>query len=174
MSALPNLVLVGFMGSGKTCVGRIAAAELGLKFVDLDHVIEEREGTTISRIFAERGETAFRDLESALAEEFSRQEGQCIATGGGIVLRPVNLECLGAKGVVVHLHVTPDCAWARARGHSHRPLVAGPDGEARLRDLLAKRQPLYDAIPLSVEGSNRPPRDVAADVVRVYRRRLEG
>ena len=172
MSAPPNLVLVGFMGSGKTCVGRIAAAELGLRFVDLDHLIEQQEGMTISRIFETKGEEEFRRIESEVAEESARATGHLIATGGGIVLRPVNLERLGATGVVVHLHVTPECAWERARGHSHRPLVAGPDGEARLRELLAKRQPLYDAIPLSVDGSNRPPRDVAADVVRIYRRRL--
>lgn len=174
MSAPPNLVLVGFMGSGKSCVGRIAAAELGLRFADLDHVIEQREGMSISRIFETKGEEEFRRIESEVAEAASRESGQVLATGGGIVLRPVNLQRLGATGVVVHLSVTAECAWSRVRGHSHRPLVAGPEGEARVRELLAKRQPLYDAIPLSVEGSNRPPRDVAADVVRIYRRRLGG
>ena len=174
MSVLPNLVLVGFMGSGKTCVGRIAAVELGMSFVDFDHVIEQQEGMTISRIFETRGEEEFRRIESEVAEEAARISGQVLATGGGIVLRPVNLERLGATGVVVHLRVTPECAWERTRGHSHRPLVAGADGEVRLRTLLAQRQPFYDAISLSVDGSNRPSRDVAADVVRIYRRRLNG
>ncbi|MCC7517889.1 MAG: shikimate kinase [Verrucomicrobiae bacterium] len=173
MDTRPNLVLVGFMGSGKSSVGRLAAADLGLRFVDLDHEIEQREGATITRIFETCGEEEFRRIESKVATEVAERRGQVIATGGGIVLRPVNLERLGVAGVIVHLHVTPECAWARARGHGHRPLVAGPDGEARLRELFAKRQPLYDAIPLSVEGSNRPPRAVAADVVRVYRRRVD-
>ncbi len=174
MSVSLNLVLVGFMGSGKTCVGRIAAVELGLRFVDLDHMIEQREGMTISRIFETRGEGEFRRIESEVAEEVSRVSGQVLATGGGIVLHSVNLDRLSATGVVVHLRVTPECAWERTRGHGHRPLVAGLEGEARLRELLAKRQPLYDAIPLSVDGANRPPRDVAADVVRIYRRRVSG
>ncbi len=172
MHALPNLVLVGFMGSGKTSVGRIVAGELGLRFVDLDQQIEEREGVSIARIFETRGEEEFRRIESEVAEEAAQSAGQVIATGGGIVLRPVNLERLGASGVIVHLHVTPECAWARARGHGHRPLLAGSDGEARLRRLFVERQPLYDIIPLSVEGSNRPPRQVAADVARIYRRRV--
>ncbi len=167
-----NLVLVGFMGSGKSTVGRGAAAELQTRFVDMDRVIEEREGLTISEIFSLFGEPSFRQIEAEVAEELSREKGLVIATGGGVVLRPSNLEHLARQGILIHLRVNLEGALARTRSHSHRPLLRGEDAEQRARRIFAERQPLYESIPHHVDTTNHPTSEVVAEVVRLYRQEV--
>ncbi|MDD2706536.1 MAG: shikimate kinase [Verrucomicrobiae bacterium] len=166
---MKNLVLLGFMGSGKTTVGQMAARELGLRFVDTDQVIEQQEKLPISEIFARSGETIFRDIESRVITELSGQSGLVIATGGGVVLRPANLSALEGNGILIHLHTNASTVYDRTKRHTHRPLLQTDDPRRRIQELLEQRQPLYDALPNHVNTVQRPTRQVCADVIRIYR-----
>ncbi len=166
---MKNLVLLGFMGSGKTTVGRLAAAELEMRFVDMERLIEEKEGSTISEIFEKRGETAFREIEAGIALELSEQIGLVIATGGGVALRSSNLEILGRTGVLVHLQVDAKTVLDRTRHSTHRPLLQTDDPAKKIAGLLAQRQLLYDAIPNQISTVGRRLREVCSDVIHIYR-----
>ncbi|MCX6028756.1 MAG: 3-dehydroquinate synthase [Chloroflexi bacterium] len=142
-----NIILTGFMGTGKTAVGREVAERLGRPFVDLDVRIVERAGKSIPAIFAEDGEPAFRALEATLCQKLRQPAGLVIATGGGAVLDPANREALAAGGVLICLDADPDTILARLAGAEDRPLLADPDRRARIATLLAQRAEAYAAIP---------------------------
>ena len=134
-----NIVLIGMPGCGKTAVGRILAQLLDLPLVDTDELVEQAAGATIPEIFAAEGERAFRDRETAAARQAAGLEGTVIATGGGMVLRPENMEALGATGVIFFR----DRALEAIIGedHSGRPLVGSqPD---KLKKLYTERIELY-------------------------------
>ncbi len=140
----PNLILVGFMGAGKTTVGRRLAARLHWDVVDCDDLIEARAGRRISEIFADQGETAFRELEAEVAATLGGYRHTVITTGGGIVERPENLPFLRAAGRVIYLRARPESLYERVKGSSHRPLLQVDDPLARIRELLAHRAPRYE------------------------------
>jgi len=165
-----HLILTGFMGTGKTTVGRILARRLGRPFVDMDALIEAREGRTIAAIFAEEGEGYFRRLEAALCRELAAQEGLVIATGGGALVDPRNLAVMQASGLIVCLDGEPAALWERLAGVVDRPLLAGPDGRARLEALLATRREAYARIPHHVETTGRTPEEVAEAVLGLWNR----
>jgi len=151
-AARPNVVLIGFMGTGKTAVGRMIAARLGCPFIDTDTLIEERAGRSIPRIFTDEGEEAFRRLEAGVVAEVGERDGVVIATGGGVVLRPENMANLRRAGVIVALNAEPAAILARVGEGAGRPLL-GEDPEARVRRLLAERTPLYRDADLVVDTS---------------------
>jgi shikimate kinase len=138
-----SLTLVGMPGCGKSTVGRHLARQLGLRFVDADHEIEQRIGMPIREFFAARGEEAFRDVEQAVIEELAGQPGQVLATGGGAVLRPSNREALHARSHVFYLRSTPEELARRLRHDTQRPLLQVADPLRRLRELYRDRDPLY-------------------------------
>lgn len=160
-----NLVLVGFMGSGKSVTGRILAQRLGRTFVDMDTLIEQREGRSIPRIFAESGEPYFRTLERALVQELAAQQNLVIAPGGGIVLNPDNLRDFAATGRIFCLRASPEWILKRVGHDTNRPLLQTEDKLGRIRELLAKRQPLYDAIPEQVETDGKTAEQVADEIL---------
>ncbi|MCL4534007.1 MAG: shikimate kinase [Bacteroidetes bacterium] len=164
---MTNLVLTGFMATGKTSVGQRAAQRLGLRFVDMDAVIEERAGKPIARIFAEDGETVFRDVESALARELAAQSGLVVATGGGCMLRPQNCAALGKSGVVVCLWAEPEEVLRRAGADTTRPLLP-KEGVERTRSLLEQRRRAYQALPHHVETTGLTVDEVVERVVELY------
>ena len=139
-----NIVLIGFMGVGKTSVGKLLARSLGFEFVDTDSIIVRRSGKPITEIFAEIGESGFRDIESSILAELAGRSGTVIATGGGIVTREANIERLHAAGLVVWLDATADAIFERVSGNNERPLLQTDDPLATIRDLLDKRRPLYE------------------------------
>lgn len=139
-----HLFLTGFMGAGKSTVGRLVAEGLGRPFLDLDRVIEQREGMTVSEIFAARGEAGFRDAEHAALEQLTGEEPAVVATGGGVVLREDNQVLLRRQGSVVFLSVTPEEALARLGDAGDRPLLIG-EGLAAARGILEARLALYRA-----------------------------
>lgn len=148
-SRKPNIVLVGYMGSGKTSVGKVLAENLGYSFIDTDALIEEKEGRTISDIFAKEGEQSFRDMETALLKELkvSNPSGAVISTGGGIVLRKENHELLKALGRVVYLKASPEVTFERVKGDTTRPLLAAEDEaalKAKIEDMLKIRGGYYE------------------------------
>ncbi len=162
----PNIVLTGFMGTGKTTVGRLLARRLERPFVDMDAEIERRTGLSIPELFARRGETAFRHAEAAVAAELGQRHGLVIATGGGTLLAAQNRRALGANGIVVELRATAEAIVERLRGEiEQRPLLAGPDPLARLRELYARRRAAYDLLPHRVETTGRSPDDVVEELL---------
>ena len=170
MDRRDNLVLLGFMGTGKSALGRRVAALAGCPFLDMDAELERRAGKAISRIFAEDGEPAFRELEAALAAEWGRREGAVIACGGGVILRAENLRALGANGKLVCLTARPEVILARTAHSKKRPLLAGEDPEQKIRDLLAVRAPLYAQIPLQFDTSDEEPDALAARLLELWKR----
>ena len=165
MDSPRNLVLVGFMGTGKSAVGRRVAALAAAPFLEMDAELERRAGKSISRIFAEDGEPAFRDQEAQLAEEWGRKQGAVISCGGGVVLREANLRALEANGLLVCLTARPEVILARTARAAKRPLLAGENPEQKIRDLLAARAPLYAKIPVQLDTSDLGPEELAAQVL---------
>ena len=162
-----NVVLVGFMAAGKSTVGRVLAERLGFDLVDTDAVVEARAGKPISRIFAEQGEEAFREMESEAAREVAGFSGHVIVTGGGIVLREENMAALGRAGPVFCLDVRPEEVLERTRGTDHRPLLQVPDPLARIRALLEERAPLYARADYRVETTGRSVEQVVEEILEI-------
>lgn len=142
---MKNIVLCGFMGSGKSSVGSALAAQIGARFIDMDRYIERQEGKRVSAIFHEKGEAYFRRLENRTAAALSKKDGQVIATGGGAVLRIENVRAFRSGGVIVLLDVPLYVVQKRLRGDRSRPLLNTPDRGCVLRDLYCKRLPYYRA-----------------------------
>lgn len=163
-----NLVLIGFMGSGKTTVGRLIARATGLAFVDTDDEIARRAGRPVRAVFAEEGEEAFRKVEAEVVKDLAAREGQVIATGGGVVLQEQNLANLRRTGLVVALTAQTDVLWERV-GTTDRPLLATDRPRERFAELLRLREPLYAAADVAVDTTGRSPDEVAATVAGHWR-----
>jgi shikimate kinase len=138
-----NIVLVGFMGTGKTTVATKLAHKLQMRYVSTDDLIEKREKRTINEIFTGSGEEYFRDVESSVAQEVSLMENAVIDTGGGIVLREENMANFKKGGIVVCLTADEETVMERTKKYKHRPLLNVRDPKLKIRELLAKRTPLY-------------------------------
>ena len=142
-----NLILCGFMGSGKSTVGRLLARRLHRPFVDLDEFIEQQTGQTVAEIFNTRGEGAFRALEREAARSLCSQSGLVLSCGGGTVLNPQTAALLKQSGTVIYLKVLPQTVLQRLKGNRTRPLLQGTETEKknRITALLAEREPFYKA-----------------------------
>ena len=160
-----NITLIGFMGTGKTTVGKGVAEQLGMTFVDMDDVIEAREGRKISDIFETDGEPYFRQLERHLVLELSGKNNQVIATGGGVVLNPDNIRDYTMSGIVVCLTATPEVILERVAKESHRPLLEGDEKMNKILGILESRKDLYAAIPHQVDTTTLAISDVIDRVV---------
>lgn len=141
-----NIFLVGPMGVGKTTIGRILAADLGLTFKDTDREIEERAGANISWIFDVEGEEGFREREKVVIEELTRLPGVLLSTGGGSVVLAANRKCLQSRGTVIFLDTTVELQLERTRKDKNRPLLQIDDPRDLLTQLKSTRDPLYDEI----------------------------
>ncbi len=160
-----NIILCGFMGSGKTTVGKLLAACTGRRFVDTDDAVTEREGMSVSEIFAKRGEAYFRACEEEAVLALSLQSGLIVAAGGGTLLNSANARMLGANGVIVLLGASLAAVDSRLRGDSTRPLLQRPDREEAMRALYEKRLPAYRAVSdFEVPADGTP--EKTADAVR--------
>jgi shikimate kinase len=164
-----NIALCGFMGTGKSSVGRLVAQQLRFAFLDTDAVIEARAGKSITDIFAQEGEAAFRALESKVVHELASRNYTVISTGGGLVVDPENLASLKQHAMVVCLWATPETIWARVKNQSHRPLLADPQPLEKIRSLLAQRAPFYKQADALVNTELRSTRDVAQQVIHQFR-----
>ncbi len=150
------LVLVGLPGSGKTTVGRQLARRLHLPFVDSDHAIENRLGCSVREYFEREGEDRFRDLESEVIADLCHHHQGVLSTGGGSVLRPINRQRLREHGHVFYLRSSPEEVFRRLRNDQNRPLLQVADPQARLRELLEVRDPLYRETAHYVIETGRP------------------
>jgi shikimate kinase len=165
---MQNLALVGFMGTGKSSIGRLAAEMLHFTFLDTDHVIESWASKTIPDIFQQDGEPAFRQWENRIVQDLTRRTRTVIATGGGLPTIEGNLASLKSHSLVVCLWASPEVIWERVRGHSHRPLLLDPDPLTKIRELLAGREPYYRQADVLVNTERRSQREVAAQVVHQF------
>ncbi len=164
-----NLVLTGFMGTGKTTVGRLVAQKLDREFVDTDLVIEQGHGP-IHEIFERQGESVFRDIERALARELGERKGLVIATGGRMLLDQENLVALSQNGRIFCLVATPEEIYERVVGDRdvvERPLLDVADPKQRIKELLAERGPDYERFPQLVTDG-RDPDSLADELVRLW------
>jgi shikimate kinase len=167
-----NIVLTGFMGTGKTTVGRLLAERLGFGFVDTDELVVQRDGRTIPTIFAEEGEAYFRGLETAVALELSTQSNLVIATGGRLMLDPVNAAALEKNGRVFCLTASPEEILARVGGGG-RPLLNVPDPAARIRGLLAERAAGYGRYP-QINTTGKTADEVVWEIERMIHEGCKG
>ena len=148
---LKNVVLTGFMGTGKTVVGKSLAAELGYDFVDTDRLIEQKTGQSISEIFRDYGEAHFRKVEKEVIRQLSSREGLVMATGGGAVMDPENVASLRQKGWLICLTAQPETILTRLKEHPDRPLLNSSDRLSEIQRLLNIRRPFYDRVDYTIE-----------------------
>lgn len=169
---MKNIVLTGFMGTGKTSVGRILASILGLGFVDTDEEIEKNNGKTVAEIFGSYGIKYFRYEESLMIKKISNRGDLVIATGGGAVLNPDNVAALKKKGIIVLLRSSPEVVYSRIGLESNRPLLAGEeDPLQKITDLMQQREDTYrESADLEVT-SNNSKELVAAKIIRLLKER---
>lgn len=162
-----NIFLVGFMGAGKSTVGKILADKTGYTFLDADKVIEEQAGTTITQIFAEHGEQYFRDLESESLEELAGNSNQVIATGGGVVQRDRNWQAIKENGVSIYLKASVETIWDRIKDDTSRPLLQVENPIETARELLNKRTEMYERADMVVSTDHLSLEQVAANILNL-------
>ena len=140
-----NIILIGFMGSGKTTIGKRLAKELeGYRFIDMDGDIEQKAGMNITGIFEKLGEQEFRKMESELCKELSYAKACIIATGGGIVKNEENVGLLKKNGVVLYLKASPEHVFRNIKEDTSRPLLQCDDKIGKIQELMAERNSLYE------------------------------
>ncbi|HMF33930.1 MAG TPA: shikimate kinase [Candidatus Lokiarchaeia archaeon] len=169
-----NIVLLGFMGTGKSAVGRMLAKRLGSDwhFIEMDKRIEELAGLSISEIFPQEGESHFRDLETQVCRELIGEHHAIVSTGGGVVTRPENVEILGSFAHLILLTATPEVIFERIikDGKEKRPLLAKPDPMGEIEKLLAVREELYRAATGDyVDTTIKSPSEVAEEILALLR-----
>jgi shikimate kinase len=162
---MKNIVLIGFMGSGKTVVGKMLSEKLNRKFMDIDRLIEEEQGQTIQEIFSGFGESHFRKLEKDMVSRAVKEGDQVIAAGGGVVLDPENVANLRKNGIIIWLDVSPEAARKRTGGDGSRPLLKVNYPEKTIEELLSFREPLYSQADFKVETSNLSVEEVTSKIL---------
>ena len=152
-----NIVLCGFMGSGKSTIGNLLSKKTGMSFIDLDSYVEQKENKTVAEIFADNGEDYFRQLERDASKELSQKKSLVIATGGGTLTFQENVDAFKTSGKIVLLDVPVEVVSERLQGDTTRPLLNRPDKEQAMRELYEKRMPLYQsAADIVVNAANSP------------------
>lgn len=139
-----NIILTGFMGTGKTTIGRLLAEKIGYQFIDTDTLIEEQIGQTISELFETQGEKVFRQLETDVVKKLAKETGLVVATGGGLVLNPENVALLEQTGTIFCLTASPEDILKRiSQQHHIRPLLREDNPLEKINVLLEQRDPIY-------------------------------
>lgn len=164
-----NIALIGFMGAGKTSVGRLVADQLHFSYVDTDEMIQSATGRSISEIFAANGEAAFRALEENVCRELAGKTQTVISAGGGLPVAPQNMASLKTHALVVCLWASPAKIWERVKNQTHRPLLHDPDPQNKIRELLAARRPFYKQADILLNTDCRSLREVAQQVIHQFR-----
>jgi shikimate kinase len=155
--AKKNIILTGFMGTGKSTLGRLLAEKLDYSFIDTDSLIEDRIGQTIANLFKEQGEAAFRKLEENLVQELAQQQGLVISTGGGLILNPKNVETFKKSGQIICLTATPAEILERVSSQNHiRPLLLEKDPLSKIKELLEQRSPVYSQFQQLLTSGKNP------------------
>jgi shikimate kinase len=163
-----NIVLTGFMGTGKTEVGKELSRMLDMKLIDIDTEIEAGQGMKITDIFGAFGEQRFREIESEMIRKIGEMEKVVISAGGGVVLREENMEALRRKGMIFCLRARPATILDRTRGSAGRPLLNVEDPLARIRELLEFRRPFYEKAGKVIDTESKTPLQVAREIAEIF------
>lgn len=163
-----NIYLTGMMGSGKTTIGQLVAQKLYYIFIDTDAIIERRMSMSVAEIFETRGESSFREQERLLLPEIAAREHQVIATGGGMLVDPENMDVASSSGLVVLLHAPASVLADRLSLDSERPLLQDGDLESRLTEIWRQREVIYQAIAHKIDTSHEAMEANADNVITVY------
>lgn len=163
---MKNIVLIGFMGTGKSVLGRRLALRLNRKFIDTDQEIEHITGKTVAQIFARCGIIRFRSEEALLVKKLSRREGLVIATGGGMVLNPDNVRRLQKNGVFIGLVAAPEIIYHRVKNKKNRPLLAKGNLQEQIERLLQERRGAYDVAEYTVDTGIFPPEKAVEMIIQ--------
>jgi shikimate kinase len=163
-----NIALVGFMGSGKTTVACLLAKKLNRKLISTDDIIVQKEQCPIADIFAQKGESYFRDLERSVIAQVSQEKDVVIDCGGGIVLQEENIVNLKRNGVIVYLKASVDVLHARTKNATHRPLLKVSDPKAKIEELLLQREPFYKQADYTIDTSMKTVDEVVNDILRLF------
>jgi shikimate kinase len=162
-----NIILIGFMGAGKSTVGKLLSKKLGKKFLDTDEIVEKKMSLTISQIFEKYGEAYFRDIESQVVKEVSTVGNQVISLGGGAILRDENVRILKEKGVLIYLNVPLSELKKRLRGVQDRPLLKVEDAEAQVEKIFTSRKKRYEEVADFIVDGNKPVMEVVNEIRKV-------
>lgn len=163
-----NIYLVGFMGVGKSAVGRSLARQLQMRFLDSDRSIEHFVGKAVADIFADEGEERFRELEREFVERGHPTRGVVVSCGGGLVVQDGMVERLQKRGLVYCLFASVETILARTQHNNRRPLLNVPDPGKRVKELLAKREAVYKQAGTGISTENRSIHEVVHHIVRHY------
>ena len=166
---IQNIALTGFMGCGKTAVGRVVARVSGFEFLDTDLFIEEHVGMSIPRIFEEHGEETFRRYEREVVTRLAERSETVIATGGGLLVDHANMDTMKQYAMVFCLWASPDSIWRRVKDQCHRPLLQTENPRQRIIDLMEERKPAYGRADMLVNTEYRSAKDVAQLILSQYR-----
>ncbi len=162
-----HIVLIGLPGAGKSTVGRMVAERLNTGYVDIDTILNRKEGKPIAMIFAEKGEPAFRDMERKEVDAALSNEPAVIVPGGGWAAQPGNLDAAKSRGFFVYLKARAEVAAGRAEPSGTRPVLMDDDPLARMRELLKERDPFYAKADATVQTEAKSVENVAAEIVKL-------
>jgi len=164
-----NIIITGFMGSGKSIVAEGSAQKLGMEFIDMDQIIEKGQGMSISDIFTRYGENYFRAQENKLVKELSQKENMVIATGGGTLLSADNAKMLSEKGEIICLYADSKVLYNRLKRKDNRPLLKGGNLLDRINQLIEERKKIYDNIKLKIDTSDLNIQEVVDKIVDILK-----
>jgi len=164
---MKNIILVGFMGTGKTTIATAIANRLGMRYVSTDDMIEKSEKRTINEIFTKDGEEYFRDVESKAVREASEMENAVIDAGGGAVIRDENIANFKSRGVIICLTAEEETIFERTKKYKHRPLLNVEDPKMKIRALIAKRAPYYAKADYTIDTGKLTARQVVEKIVEI-------
>ena len=166
---MKNIILTGFMGTGKTSVGRELARLLNMRLVDVDSEIEESRKMKITDIFKNFGEPYFRDVETEMIRKLARAKNTVISTGGGAVLRAENMAVLRETGDIFCLYADPETIISRTGGSKDRPLLNVEDPLSKINELLRTRMPFYEKAGIVIDTKGKTPLEVAEEIADIFR-----
>ncbi len=162
-----NIILTGFMGTGKSIVAKKLAQELGMGYVDTDAIIEANEKCKIGKIFEERGEHYFREIETKIIKQVSSLNNYVIATGGGVVLKEENIKALRKKGFIIYLSANPRVILKRTDKNEERPLLSNcKDPYKKIKEMLSFRKSYYEKADFKIDTSNLNPPEVVEKIIK--------
>lgn len=163
---MKNIVLFGFMGTGKSSVGKILAEKLNMSFLEMDEIIEKENRMTIDDIFKKHGEVYFRKLEKDLIKRISKNSSSVISTGGGVVLDEENVRLLSKKGILISLMASEKVVYERVKDETHRPLLKTENVLQKIKEMLDYRKLFYERAGYCIDTSDKTKEEVAEEVVR--------
>ncbi|MCX5717112.1 MAG: shikimate kinase [Nitrospirae bacterium] len=162
---MKNIVLTGFMGTGKSEVSRELSRVLGWKVIDIDTEIEKSQRMKITEIFKQFGEPKFRDIEAEMIKTLSKNKNVVISTGGGVVLRQENMDALRENGVIICLTATPETILKRTGNNNDRPLLQVEDPLKKIQEFLKFRMPYYAKADIMIDTENKTPFEIAEEII---------